>query len=837
MKTIFKRIIFEKDGFAIIIDENKRVFKINLLHKAEDVLDIPIDVKADEVIDKKYGKQYQVKHYTILEEPLSFFLRKVVKSGLPKETITVLCEEYTLEEFKKILNSNINDKKLLKIKNLGKVRLEKIKKSFEEKKELIELTELLAQANITTNFLRIIYDFLKTGKAVIDNEKRTPTIKDLKEDPYILTQIDGIGFKKADQIALGIGIDELSEKRIIAYINYSITQITQNKGDTLHLKKDIFDIMIKELDFENKKEDALKVFNKSMNYLINKKQIIEINNNLLNDKNIYIEKNSFYFKEKFIADLIRNYKPDYWSNHLSEDKIRDFIKTHTEYDLSQKQTQAVIDFSVSKYPFFILAGYAGAGKTTTSKLIMDIYADIYGKDKIVATALSGNASNRIKNVSGYPAFTIHSLLRYDGQGFKYNEEETLPYKLIVLDEASMVDVNLFYALLKAINFNETKLFIVGDNAQLPPVGAGDVFSNMLEIKHIQKVILDKVFRQSEEQVINIFAQEIRKGIAPKNYKADIYKDFFFKTIEVNNYFHTVKGMKDKEKKELRDTINKKIKEYTIDMLSKAIYDRYLKSPKETIAQMLNDKNFNGFNKLTKKYIQFYQVIVPQRKYMLGTYELNKELKNIFNPQEETNKYNLNKLDKVIHLKNKNKRIFSLNEFEKIKSQIKKQIEEINAISSNKKDKIKEKTENIYHFLTALSAGEGENVTRVFNGQVGIIINTIEFVYENKKYYYTAVYYPNEDYIVMYDDMEMENKIIDLSYAFTIHKSQGSEYNIVALPMSFSNAFMLNNKLLYTAITRAKNKLFIIGESYAFNFGIKKKDEIKRKTYLEFIFKK
>ena len=158
MKTVFKKVIFEKDGFCIIADKEERIFQGNLLHKADDLLNIPVDVKADEVIHPKYGKRYKIKNYTVLEEPLSFFLRKVVKSGLPRETVTDIADNYTLQEFKQILENN--ETELLNIKNLGKVRLAKIKKAFLEKKDLIELTEILSQTGITSDFLQRVYKFI-----------------------------------------------------------------------------------------------------------------------------------------------------------------------------------------------------------------------------------------------------------------------------------------------------------------------------------------------------------------------------------------------------------------------------------------------------------------------------------------------------------------------------------------------------------------------------------------------------------------------------------------------------------------------------------------------------
>ena len=817
MKTVFTKVIFEKEGFCIVADAENRVFQGSFVHNIEDILDIPIEVKADEVMHPKFGKQYKIKDYTILEEPLSFFLRKVVKSGLPKKTITELTKKYSLEEFKKILEKDSG--KLLEIKNLGKVRLDKIKKSFLSQKDLIELTEILSKANITSEFLRKIYDFIKANR----NKQNKITAKDISENPYILTKIDGIGFKKADSIAIKLGIDELDKKRITAYINYAINQITLNRGDTLHLKNDILDLMIKDLSLKDKVSQATSMFSRCLQRLEDEEEIIEY---AVNQKR-FIIKSNYYHMEKYILNLIEEYpKMKYWSNYISKEKIKRFIDENAKYDLSALQRKAITDFSTSEYPFFILAGYAGAGKTTTAELIIKIYAELYGKENIIACALSGNASNRIKTVTGFEAKTIHSLLGYQGNGFYYNEINPLNYKLIVLDEASMVDIYMFYHLLKAIDFSKTKLFIIGDNAQLPPVGAGEVFSNMLEIDTIQKIVLDEVFRQDKDKKINQFAKEIRQGIVPKGYKDKMYEDFIFKKIEINNYYAVSKNLKDKEKKVLRDEVNTKIRDY-VNTLSRAVNEKVLNQNKTEIINAFNSQNYKEFKESALNYINAYQIISPQKKGILGTIELNQQTKQIINPSDkDTNPYHLDRLDKVIHLKNINKQVFSFEEYIELRNDIALYLRSSNNSIENKIYYLKNK-------LNIQTEEQKEHSTRVFNGQVGIIIDTINIRHNEELYSFIVVYYPNEDYFTFYGDFEMKEKIIDLAYCFTIHKSQGSEYDYVVLPISLSNAFMFNNKLLYTAVTRAKEKLILVGETYAFQMGVKKKDEIKRKTLMLF----
>jgi len=806
MKIIPKKVIFQKNDFAIITDKNEEKFQFKKLsHKIEDLISTPLEIETEEIIHPKYGKQYVVTNYKILETPLSFFLKKIAKTGLPKEAIYSLDNKYTLEEFFNLLNSNPT--LLLKEKHIGKKRLEEIIKKFNENKDLIELTNLLAEANVSSNLFNDIYKYLKKKKLKTD---------DLKKNPYLLTAIDGIGFKKADSIALSLGIKKDSLLRIKAFILYYIDQEVYQSGNTLIEENKIFNACLENLELE---EVILRAsFYTAILELIEFQQIdkIEIDNN-----NYYI-KNNYKHMEEYIIEIIKKYNDmRFWQNNLTKAELFNYTNPR-DIKLSSKQKRAIEDFATTTAPFFILGGYAGSGKTTTSKKIMDIYAEIWGKENIVACALSGNASNRIKNVTGYKAYTIHSLLGYKGNEFEFNEDNPLPYKLVVLDEASMVDIFLFYSLLKAIDFTQTKLFIIGDNAQLPPVGAGEIFNDMLNIEHIEKVILDKVFRQSEDQVINVFAQDIRKGKIPYRYK-DKYEDFEFVAIEIEDYFKKAKTLKEKEKKELRNEINSNIKSYIINY-SKQINDEILYLLKNTAFEYLKINNLEKFKTLISKYIYYYQVIAPQKNGILGTYNLNLELKNIFNPNQPHQILNIAKQDKVIHLKNKNKSILSLEEyinFEKMfyEETPENQILMFNAILNKELDWIKEK--------------------RVFNGQVGIVLNTymIKTSEENEMFEYIAVYFPDDDYVTFYNSFEIRNKIIDLEYSFTIHKSQGSEYSFVTIPISLSNAFMLNNKLLYTAVTRAKKKLTLVGESYAFNLGIKKIDETKRNTLLKLLKEK
>ena len=779
VKAVFERLIYHNDvnNFAIFATTNGTVCKGTILHDPEELLNVDLVLEGEMVSHPKFGRQFEFKNYSLKISSMEFFLKKLVKT-IPQSTIDEIVKKYLPSEFKKIIYEN--PKKLLEIKGIGEKKLARIVENFKKYEHLMELTELLAPYGISNHIINLIYE-----------EYKNEAMKILNENPYELTKIKGIGFLKADEVALKLGKKLNDKNRLKEGIKYIVKQTISEEKHTVIEKEELINKSIELLKDKNgiyspSKEEIDFLISE----LVNNQELVEI------DK--YITFPVFKAMEEYIFNLTQNV-PLNWSIPYSKEELKEIIEKYEKnnFPLGEKQKEAIINFATTSDGIFILGGYAGSGKTTTSKLILDIYANVIGKENIVACALSGNASNRIKNVTGYKAFTIHSLLGYTKDGFEFNENNPLPYKLIVLDEASMVDISLFYNLLKAIDFKKTKLFLIGDNAQLPPVGAGEVFEDLLNYSNIKKIILDKVYRQNEKQVINVFAQEIRKGNVPKGYKSS-YEDYEFKVIEIDNYFSTKNTLPQKDFQELKNETYLKILK---EILEEA------KNKKEDIFKFLYDYKPLDF-------ISEFQVICPIKKGVIGTENLNKELKNVLNPLIPGDKHIkigdkiFSMFDKVIHLQNTNKPVIPLYE--------------------------RKNVANIEEYYLEIEKKE-EKVKRVFNGQVGIISNIFEVIRDIDEFgemefeTVVEVYYPYEEYCTYYKTDEFSTGIIDLAYAITIHKSQGSEYKNVVMPMSYAYYMMLNNKLLYTGITRAKRKLTVIGESYAFYTACKKKDETVRKT--------
>ncbi|MGD9655662.1 MAG: ATP-dependent RecD-like DNA helicase, partial [Sulfuricurvum sp.] len=305
----------------------------------------------------------------------------------------------------------------------------------------------------------------------------------------------------------------------------------------------------------------------------------------------------------------------------------------------------------------------------------------------------------------------------------------------------------------------------------PPIGAGNVLSDALTLGIAPIVKLTKIYRQSEEQAITLIANQIREAQVPE-YRRE-YEDFSFIDVSIPNYYAAKNTLSQSELQTLREqnshAIVAEIAHQVVASIEKARYR--LK------------------HKLIKEYLNYFQVITPMKGGTLGAENLNKVLQEYFNPNPskcvKRGGLELRLMDKVVHTKNENMTSWSGEEFKN---------------------------------------GADALQRRIFNGMCGLLFKIDE------KEEQVFVFYPNEDVVVVYEYEELKNYLM-LSYALTIHKVQGMEYDIVVMPMSFSHYIMHNTKLIYTAITRAKHKCIIIGEGGAFESGCRKLEATRRDTVL------
>ncbi|MEZ0328061.1 MAG: AAA family ATPase [Dissulfuribacterales bacterium] len=699
----------------------------------------------------KYGRQFAFSAACVMGSEMLFFLSKVVK-GLGPKLAAELLNTYGEERLTQLLDSNPEE--LLHHKGIKEKRLGLIKRSWQKHRNLKNLTEYLAAHNAQVSpqlIIRIYNHFEDQALAV------------LQANPYRLTEVRGIGFKTADKLAMSLGIQPDSPFRIKAAVEHLLMNAAESNGHTWLFSNELV-VMVKELlsgdDTSVSLEDLL---------------------NLLSE--MALEGSVVLWKErvglasyKFMEEWLRQFFVEKTANtdrkRLPLQKIEEFIQgyeTSTGFELAEEQKEIIKLVGSGDGLVFGLAGYAGTGKTTVCRSILHLLSASYASQKdIVCCAFTGMAASRLKKATGYEAFTIHSLLKYKSDNtLEYGPDNPLPQKVVLLDEASMVSLPLFFYLARAMR-SDAMLILVGDPAQLPPIGAGNVFSDAIQQHLIPAVHLSRIFRQSEDSVITLFANEIRKGNWPDGIEKPGWRDLVFEEIQPHNIFALKKGRTEAEIKAMREANNQ------------AIFHRIQEIAGEYKTKLEHP-------------VWEFQVLTPMKIGQLGTEALNQAIQAILNPQEAKKTINrhgiaLREGDKVVHLQNKDMEVMAWEDYTARGRQFK-------AVETK----------------------------RIFNGNLGLVagIDT-----EDERIY---VVYP-ERIVVAYDADHLGD-ILELAYALTVHKAQGSQYRIVVIPFSNSHFIMLNNKWLYTAITRAEEKVYLIGQKYALQRGCKNIESVKRQTWL------
>ncbi|PIF04516.1 MAG: exodeoxyribonuclease V subunit alpha [Arcobacter sp.] len=695
---------------------------------------------------KKYGVQFVFTSMELKEAEIFFFLSKIVK-GISTKLAHELTKKYTEEELCDILDNT--PAKLLEFKGIKEKKLTQIVTSWNKFKHLRELGSFLAQFGVTSNLINKIYQ--EFGH--IEN-----LIEKIKENPYLLTSIKGIGFKRADEIATKLGIDKLSNFRISACMDYTLKEFCESNGNSSISKEQLFLLLDDALHFKNQET----LYENAIIDLLSKDEIHET------IKDRYAPSIYFHCETK-ILDFFKNRKIHNHNKQIIND-FNSYIKKKEKtlgFILSKEQQKAV-ELINNGENTILLIGYAGTGKSTSSRAILELLEEIISYDDIHCMALSGIASQRISDTTGYKSSTIQSAL----VKMENTDKEYFDYKVILIDESSMINSITFYKILSKIDPNTT-LIIVGDDGQLPAIGAGDILRDAIKYNLAPICKLTKIYRQNELQAIATIANEIREGKVPK-FKEN-YEDFEFIDVSIPNYYAQKAILSDYEINRLRDENNHLILNHILTIASQYI---------EQLYTYIKAKEISSF-------LTLFQVITPIKGGTLGVENLNINLQKLINKtnsqgiQKKIYEYKL--ADKVIHIKNENMKVQSM---------------------------------RLYR------TGSLDFVEkRVFNGQLGMIIKI-----DHKKSK-LVVLYPNDDMVVFYDFDTLDN-LISLAYCLTIHKTQGMEYETALIPISFSHFIMHNTKLLYTAITRAKNMCYIVGEAEAMTSACKKLEITKRQTVID-----
>lgn len=562
------------------------------------------------------------------------------------------------------------------------------------------------------------------------------TIEFIRENPYRLADdVTGIGFKMSDSIAKKMGVDPKSPYRIMSGIKYVLGQCNL-EGHTFVYKNELVEKTSQILTVDKQLiEDGITTL--TFDGEVHQENI---------EGEVAIFPMAFYYAETSVCKkLIDLSSTSFEDINIDIEKEIKNIEEREGIQLAHNQKIA-IEESV-KNGVTVITGGPGTGKTTTVNSIIKLFE---GQNLSIALAApTGRAAKRMSETTGKEAKTIHRLLEYSfledgmGMGFMKNGEDPLTCDVLIVDEVSMVDILLMYHLTKAI-MPGTRLILVGDVDQLPSVGPGNVLNDIIESGLVKVVRLTEIFRQAQESMIVVNAHRINQGLKPQINVKD--KDFFFiSKRNQDDLLFTIKGLCKK------------------------------RLPK-----------FNNYDS-----IKDIQVLAPMKNSKVGTYNLNRELQSILNPKSPIKKEKTigDKLfrvgDKVMQIKNNYN--------------------------------IKWKSEN------GLKDGEG-----IFNGDMGYVHDIDE---EAKT---ITVFYDDEKY-VNYDFSGLDE--IELAYAVTIHKSQGSEFPVVVLPLTWGPPMLLNRNLLYTAVTRAKELVVLVGMEKYLYMMINNKKILDRNSGLGYRFKR
>ncbi|EDT79540.1 SF1B family DNA helicase RecD2 [Clostridium perfringens] len=730
LNGIVESIVFKSSdtGYTVIkFREN------NIIHTAVGVLPHVkegqnLKITGSWVNHSQFGKQFKVEECEEIlptsKDGIEKYLSSGIIQGIGPVTAKKIVNKFG-EDTLNILDNNIE--RLKEIEGIGKKKLETIIESYREQRELKNITIFLQTHGLSVNQCLKIYK--KYGASSVDT---------VKNNPYILCdEISGIGFKTSDKIARSLGIEVDSPFRIQSGIRYVINEFCAN-GHTFMPK----DELIKE----------------ASNVLTVSGDIIEENiKNAALDRKIKLEK----VNDKEGVFTIPNYYCELGiTNRILTLAISNFQDISVDVDhlilqfekknnitFAESQKDAII--SAFQNGIEIITGGPGTGKTTIIKCIIEIF-ETCGL-KVLLGAPTGRAAKRMSESTGKEATTIHRMLdmgvfEKEESVFVTNaEEHSLEADVVIIDEASMIDITLMNALLKSIKVG-TRLIIVGDVDQLPSVGAGNVLNDFIESGFTKVVRLKEIFRQGKESMIVVNAHKINKGEMPKlNEKGT---DFFF----------------------IRNDIQEGILNTIIDLINTRL-------PK--------------FNSNWDK-LKSIQVLVPMKKGVLGVTNLNERIQNVLNP-------------KAPYKKEKEFRSMVFREGDKV-MQIK----------------------NNYSLKWTRIAGKGDHEgLGVFNGDMGFI-ESIDL--EGKK---LSIIFDDERRVI-YDFMYLDE--LDLAYAITIHKSQGSEFPVVIIPAYMGAPLLMNRNLLYTGITRAKEMVVVVGIPKALKYMVDNTRSMERYSSLNWRIK-
>lgn len=704
VRGIAERLLFEAP------DSDYRVFRLHdedddatytvTGHGTKPLVGDRLEVKGHWVQHKRYGRQFAADGWSRIIPESVDGIERFLGSGAVKGMGPALAHRVVAAFDKDTMAVLEKDpQRLLEVEGIGPKKLAVITESFYEEKQVNDIAYDLEQHGVAGRYAsRLLQKYGDDVHYV------------LTEEPYrMIAEIDGIGFKTADQIALAYGMDRQDPQRLSAGLTYVLRTMTQNGHvcipDTELVRRAAFILQADALGLHDILREAIEVG-----------QLCTADF----EGTLYVYTPEAYEEEEYIAGRIGemgNMKPLPMKTHVQ--LFLDRWQDARHFELADKQREAVEKSLQSGMT--VITGGPGTGKTTVVQTIIRL-AEQEGL-RILLCAPTGRAAKRLAETTQRKAKTIHRLLVPDGhvgamQVFEYNETKMLPADLVIVDEVSMLDMEMMYHLLSALK-PQCRCILVGDADQLPSVGAGAVLHDIIASGQVPVVRLDTIFRQKEGGRIVTNAHLINSGRLPV-----VNEDTEFRFVEIDNEADGA----------------------------------------EKISALYNSELLETGDKFA------VQVLSPMYKNPCGVDNLNQLIQERFNPPAEGK----------AELKGKNV-VFRVG------------------------DKVMQK-HNDYE-------------KGVFNGDMGEI-----FAIQKDMVY---VRYPEQD--VKYEGQEVDE--ITLAYAITVHKSQGSEYHTVIMVLVNSHAIMLQRNLFYTAVTRAKRKVILVGTKRAVQTAVQNQRTSRRFTLL------
>lgn len=674
-----------------------------------------------------YGKQFQITSFTEKMPEDAMAMERYLGSGAIKGIGAALAARIVRRFGADTLRIVEEEpERLAEIKGISEKKAREIAAQMEEKADMRKAMMFLQKYGISLNLGAKIYQ--KYGDSVYSV---------LQENPYRLADdISGVGFKIADEIAGRIGIHTDSDYRIKSGMMYTLLQAT-GEGHVYLPKEELFRRSSELLGV-----DASYMEKHLMDLSMERKVIQKEEGEM-----VLVYPSRFYYLELNTARMLRELNIDCPEDEAFVQHRIAQIEKETGTTLDEMQKKAVTE--AAGHGLFILTGGPGTGKTTTINAIIRFFEGEGSELRLAAP--TGRAAKRMTEATGYEAQTIHRLLELNGmpeeerQGqavhFERNAENPLEADVIIIDEMSMVDIQLMHSLLLAVTAG-TRLILVGDENQLPSVGPGNVLRDIIRSGEFPVVELKKIFRQASESDIVVNAHKINRGeqVTLSNKSSD----FFF------------------------------LKRQDADIIIRVV----IALIQEKLPRYVEAKPFD------------IQVLTPMRKGLLGVERLNQILQRYLNPPDPSKKEKeygqglFREGDKVMQIRNN--------------YQLEWEIRGRYGIPVDK--------------------GVG-----VFNGDTGILKTINEFSE-------TAEVEFEDGRCAEYSFKQLEE--LELAYAVTIHKSQGSEYPAVVIPLLSGPRMLLNRNLLYTAVTRARRCVTIVGSEETFREMIKNEKQQRRYSSLD-----